>query len=505
MKSYNSLVGVSRCNRGGFVVRMLVIFTVIVAILGLGGYFIWAGMASAVKKAPPEMADVVQERFVHEIVDRGSVDSEGSPEVMVEVESAGELKIKFIAPEGTSVQKGDVLVELNTATLLENVTKQQLEVNKSQAALVKAQSDLTTAELTLKEYEDGKFPESRQTILNKMFTAEEALRTAEENKRFNVRLLQRGYTTETEVEQNETAIRKAKLDYDAAVNELAVLDRYTFEKTVVQYKSSIETAKAEQKSAEENLRLDQERLEHLQKQLDLCTIRSPEAGQVVYFVDRWDDTVLKEGASVYSRQKLIKLPDVSKMQVKGVVNEANIRLVKPGQPATIRLEAFPDRIFQGSVDKVNEYPEPAWGSNNSMTKEYGTSIKIVDPPTEIKPGLTAKITITVRVIEDAVIIPIQSVFEHGGKTYALSYDDGVWDKIEVKTGPTNEKVVVIEEGLKQGQKVVLGAWQYRDMVDLPPIVKKEGENENGNGRKPPKGPKEDQENAPPPAVAETSA
>jgi hypothetical protein len=119
----------------------------------------------------------------------------------------------------------------------------------------------------------------------------------------------------------------------------------------------------------------------------------------------------------------------------------------------------------------------------SMSKEYMTTIMILDPPEGIKPGLTAEAKIAVNEISDALLVPVQSVFSHGGKTYSLIFRDNKWDKVEVKIGPSNDKEVVIQEGLKEGEPVVLGAWSHRENVDLPKI----NEEENGKGGSNPEG------------------
>ena len=270
-------------------------------------------------------------------------------------------------------------------------------------------------------------------------------------------------------------ITKAELEFETATLKMKVLTTLTKEKNVIQYEADIAKAKAKKESDEISLALEEGRQEHLQTQLANCKILAPQDGQVIYYMTRWggEEDLIKEGKKVYERQILLRLPDISQMQVKGLVNEANIRLLKVGQTATIRLEAFPNRVFSGIVRDVNDYPEPSHWMGGSMSKEYMTTILMLDPPQGIKPGLTAEAKITVDEINNALILPVQAVFEHGGKTYAISYNEGQWAKIEVKTGPTNDREVVILEGLEAGDSVVLGAWTHRDKVDLPKLTKEE--------------------------------
>lgn len=467
---------IKQVRRNGKILKTLFFLLILLSIFAAAGYAGWKRLQVTVKVDPPQLVSVKKETFIHEILERGSVDSAKNIEIRCQVESAGGLTIISVVPEGTIVKEGDLLVELDSSTLRENVTKQRIAVLASQSKLAQSEAEFKTAELTLKEYTEGKYEEEKKNIQNEKFAAAESVRTQEDNLAYYKRLLERGYVTDSKVESDLIELEKAKNNLDIADLKLDVLDKYTKEKNIVQYEADIATADAKVKSDKESLKLDQERLEHLETQHKLCRILAPQDGQVIYYLPRWggDEDLIKEGKKVFERQILLRLPDPSQMQVKGLVNEANIRLVKVGQTATIRLEAFPNQVFNGVVRVVNDYPEPGNWMGGSMSKEYMTTIMILDPPEGIKPGLTAEAKILVNEVSDALILPVQAVFAHGGKTYVLTFDSGKWDKIEVKTGPTNDKEVIILEGLNEGDQVVLGAWSHREKVDLPKLRSEDG-------------------------------
>lgn len=457
---------------------LLVLLSLIVGSVAFG----WNRLKVSVKADPPQMVTVRKDTFIHEILERGSVDSAKNIEIRCQVESAGGLTIISVVPEGTIVKQGDLLVELDSSTLRENVTKQQITVLASQSKFAESEAELKTAKLTYKEYLEGKLKEEEKTIENEIFTAQEDVRTKEDNLSYYKRLLERGYVTDSKVEADLIDLEKAQNALALAEIKLSVLRNITKEKNVVQYEADIAKANAKVESDKKSLELDQTRLEHLETQLDLCRILAPQDGQVIYYLPRWggDEDLIKEGKKVVERQILLRLPDPSQMQVRGLVNEANIRLVKVGQKATIRLEAFPNQVFNGIVRIVNDYPEPGNWMGGSMSKEYMTTVMILDPPEGIKPGLTAEARILVNEIQAALVLPVQAIFSYGGKAYALTYKEGKWDKVEVQSGPTNDKEVVILSGLSEGDEVVLGAWAHRDKVDLPKLRSEDG-NEDGKG------------------------
>ena len=460
--------------------KRLPFFLIVIALLVVGAYYGWGRLRETVKVEPPQLVAVRRDLFVHEILERGSVDSAQNTEIRCRVESAGGLTIMSVVDEGTLVKEGDLLVELESSTLRETIVKQRIAVLASSAKLEKSRASLKSAELTLKEYLEGSYLQQHKTVESEIFSAEEQVRTQEDNLAFSNRLLERGYVTPSKVAADEFELDKAILAREIAIQKKYVLETYTKEKNVLEYEADIVAAKAQVEADLETLQLDADRLEHYIEQEKRCTIYAPRDGQVVYYLPRYatDEDIIREGKRVLERQILLLLPDPSQMQVKGLVNEANIRLVKPGQKATIRLEAFSNSVFDGIVKLISDYPEPGSLYGGQMSKEYMTIITVLNPPEGIKTGLTAEARIVVNEIPNALLLPMQAVFVYGGKTYVVTYNDGKWGKIEIKTGPANDKEVVILEGLNEGDKVVLGAWAHRDKIDLPKL---ENEIDPNNG------------------------
>lgn len=384
------------------------------------------------------------------------------------------------------------------------------------------------------------------------------------------------------VEAEKFAVEDSKKKLQQAKTELAVLEKYTREKQVKQLEANIKTTEAKLKAEEHSYQLDLEKLADIEAQIEKCTIVSPDYGQIVYanVTDRrgGSEVIIEEGQTVRERQVIFRLPDPRRMQVKANINEASVAMVTTGMAATIRLDAFPDRVLHGEVEKVNEYPAPSSFFTGNV-KEYETTVRIFlnesgkpnstgpdqkiarrkiggpgalarangnpqgkipstgrlagkpqaepdgsagagpgdslalksapgaagtdgaeEPAAEpaakteaaeagavakpesperpaennsqvsLRPGMTAEVKIRVQTIPNVLQIPVQAIVEHGGRHYCLSYDRAAgWSKREVAIGPTNDKTVVIREGLKEGEKVVMGAANYRDRVKWPTV------------------------------------
>src|SRR5690606_5196005 len=106
-------------------------------------------------------------------------------------------------------------------------------------------------------------------------------------------------------------------------------------------------------------RIDIEKLKQVEQQIEKCTVRAPQEGEVTYANSRdlrdSDAVIIQEGVLIRERQPIVRLPDPQKMHVNAKVNESKIRLIKIGMPATIRFEALKGTELQGTVSKVFAY------------------------------------------------------------------------------------------------------------------------------------------------------
>jgi hypothetical protein len=208
----------------------------------------------------------------------------------------------------------------------------------------------------------------------------------------------------------------------------------------------------------------------IEDQIKKCIITAPEAGQVVYAnqigVRGQTDIIIQEGVRVRQYQTIIRLPDPKRMQVKTKVNESKIGLVRVGLPAKIRVDALANMEFDGEVVEVGEYPLPS-SFFNSNVKDYQVIVKINNPDEQLRAGLTAQVAILARRETNVLQVPVQAVFEHEGGFYCITVDkSGNLKPVKVDIAASNDRFVVIKQGLQEGQEVVLNVGAYREKVGL---------------------------------------
>jgi hypothetical protein len=118
------------------------------------------------------------------------------------------------------------------------------------------------------------------------------------------------------------------------------------------------------------------------------------------------------------------------------------------------------------VTKVSDFPMPtSWFSSN--VKEYATYVQIASPPPGMRPGMTAEVAIRVEQLPSALQVPVQAIVERAGKHFVLVENGRSLKSREVAIGSTNDKFVIIKDGLKDGEQVAVNPRSFLDSVELP--------------------------------------
>jgi len=132
------------------------------------------------------------------------------------------------------------------------------------------------------------------------------------------------------------------------------------------------------------------------------------------------------------------------------VSEIEIRKVKPGLDVEVRVDAFPDKLYKGKVSTVANIGEQL---ENSDTKVFEVMIKLDGSDQSLRPSMTTSNKVIINTFDDVLHVPIECV--HAG-TDRIPY---VYTKNRTRqivvTGESNDKNIIIEQGLKPNQPVYL--------------------------------------------------
>ena len=458
-----------------------VLIAVIVVTMLAGGGIWWAfGRGSGDDANAPMLTKVERGQYEHIVLEQGEIESSNNVEVRCQVKNrAGgnspATTILDVIPEGSPVKEGDWLITFDSSALENELTQQTILCKTSETLVIQAKAAYDTAVMSRKEYLEGTYEQERKTIENELFVAEENLKKAELSYDSIKRSVSRGLISTLQLQGEQFRVDAARKELELATKKLDVLDNYTKEKMLTQLNSDIEAAKIKWENEQASHTEELKKLQEIKDQIAACTMVAPQSGQVVYanVMSRRSDSefVVEPGASVRERQVLIRLPDPQNMQVSTDVNESQVNLVREGMDVSIRIDAIGDQMFRGVVTKVNKYAEPgSWWS--SSAKSYKTYIRIVDPPPQIRSGLTAEVRIHIEMKDDALKLPVQAIMEHKGQTFCLVKQADGYETRPVTIASTNDKFIAIDESIedapKENEQVVLESPQLHGPVSISP-------------------------------------
>ena len=292
-------------------------------------------------------------------------------------------------------------------------------------------------------------------------------------------LFDANYVSELELQGDELDKRSCEIQNKQAKVDLDLFKLYDFPKqaekllsdyyeagreldrTYAKARSQLAQARARLESAKARFDLQKDRLDKSKKQFEACIMKAPGTGLVVYgsSMDPYrrfrGQGIIAAGEQVYQRQTIISLPDTTEMMAEITVHESSVDKVKPGQKATIIMDAFPDQTFHGEVIKVSPLPDQQRGWLSPDVKVYTTQVSIDGTHDFLKPGMSARVTIFVDEVLDALVVPVQVVANRGGKKICFVVNNGRSEEREVKAGLFNDTLVQITDGLQPGEDVLL--------------------------------------------------
>jgi len=397
-------------------------------------------------------------RLLVTVTEDGNLESAKNVEVRCQVAGGG--TIIWIIADGSMVEEGQELVRLDQSVIEDQLNTQKINYEKARATKIQADEDYAAACISVKEYDEGTYLKDLQAAESQIKIAMENLRSAENTDTHTERMFRKGFVTALQLEADKFAVERAKLDLDAAQTSKKVLQDFTRPKTLKGLQATRDAAEARTRSEQAALNLEKDKLDRLQNQLKFSVIKAPQHGMVIYANEMSgrsrgfggnQNSTIEEGAVVRERQTLIRLPDLSKMQVKVTVHESKVELIHPGMPARITVQ---DRQWVGKVISVANQPEPGSFFSASV-KEYATIVSIEGDTTGLRPGMTADVEILISDLRDVLTVPVSAVVEQGGKFSTWVRDNSRLQRRPLLLGQTNDKVMEVKDGLKEGDEVIL--------------------------------------------------
>jgi multidrug efflux pump subunit AcrA (membrane-fusion protein) len=388
------------------------------------------------------------------VTEDGNVESASNVDVKCEIAGGG--TILWIVEDGKQVKKGDEIVRLDQSQLVDLFNAQKITYEKARAMKIQAEEDFEAAKIAVEEYAEGMFLKELQTLEAQITIAMENLRSAQNMLKHTEVMSRKGFATTLQLEADQFAVERSNLELDSAKTAKTVLEKYTKAKTIITLEAARDAAEARSRSETAATNLEKVRMDRLEAQLADCVINAPANGMAIWANQqggrrRQETPAIEEGALVREQQTIIRLPDLTKMQVKVTVHETKVDEIKPGLPATITIL---DRDLSGKVVAVANQPEAgSWYATD--VKEYSTTVSIDGEATGLKPGMTAEVEILIAEMRDVLMVPVQAVVEQRGDFYCWVQTGDGPERRPVVMGATNDTMIEIKDGVSDGDDVIL--------------------------------------------------
>lgn len=346
-----------------FFTKLKIAMTVLVLVgllgAGVGSAFLSyrAGAAEPPKEQPAPLHKAAPTQPVDRkrtVVERGSVKAALVSDLVWGLEDS---TIAWVQEDGARVKKGDRLVEVNDARLREQLRTHK--VTFDQAVSARAEAEASLARIRKENQLDARAGEVEVKLAK--------LRMKNTSKdRVEREIL------ELKVEQAQIKLERGKL------------------------RGQAREARARSELNARATALDREtvRKRDLESRLASCVLRAPHDGIAVHVAARTGRgrPVVAVGEPVCGGQVLIRVHGMERFLVVVHVHEAQVARVRIGQSASVRIDAFPDRVFAGKVKNVAKVPsQQKWLTAN--VKVYPVEVELTEHPPGLKPEMSGEVRI----------------------------------------------------------------------------------------------------------------
>ncbi len=357
---------------------------------------------------------------------------------------------------GDAVTTSQVLARLKETTLPQAVIAAQAELVSAQQSLddlyteaetarLKAQQDIMTYEQSVRDAQlqvDNYIIPSNQagmTITLALETMKQRLddaRTAFDKVKFYD-------STDQRREDQKDLLDQAQSDYNSAIKRL-------------EYEYELEVAQANLANAWKNF----EKYRNGPVPGDIEALKAKIAAAQATLNQAWieapfDGVITSSkplpGDQVTASKAAFRIDDLSEMYIDVNISEVDIQQIKAGQPVTITFDALKGKTYQGEVSQVAMI-----SSDSSSEVSFPVEIKVLNPDSEVRSGMTAEVQIVVARKDNVLMIPLQAVQVENGKQKVYVMRGGIATPVDVELGSSSDAYSELIKGdIKEGDEIVL--------------------------------------------------
>jgi len=308
----------------------------------------------------------------------------------------------------------------------------------------------------------------RQYMLNRLDDYKDSVIQAEagiKNKKANLDVAR---------EAHDQQLRIAKADRDKAKLDLQTMEvvsamdaerlKLAVEETEAHYNQLLkeipllkQSQTADLRNTEINRDTSQIELQKSTNNVEKMILKAPMDGLVVMQSIRrgMEYGQAAKGDQISSGQMFMQIVDPASMVVNANVNQVDAELLRIGQKARVRLDAYPGLELAAHVYSIGAVPVP--GRRPNFMRQIPIRLKLDEMNPQVVPDLTASADITLESAREATLVPLASIFQSGpaGKPFVFVQSPDGWMKREVELGLQNNVEGAVRSGVKKGEVVAV--------------------------------------------------
>jgi HlyD family secretion protein len=449
---------------------------------------------SAEHPAESNLLRLIPEDFRIEITATGRVESRKSR--IVQSDCRWRTSIIELVPEGTWVQEGDVVCELDRtdieaslrnweiplisarAALDASVQDELIQQSAGERAISQARFQLRKAANRLEEYAQGTWPVEVSGRERDVILCSQRMEQASSEFSHVEKLWSQGYASDRELAQagyerdlRQEALRRSEqgLAFADGIQHDREDLTLNFEKSNAErevLRAEISSSLAETTARmntlvqERRMKIYQRHREYAQKSLDACTLRAPASGQIIY-ANSWDDlsrgvTSIAPGAAIHFQQAVFEIPDQTRHKVKVSIHESLITCVHPGMPVTVQVEGYASEHIAGEISEISRYSRPR-NYFSPEVRDYTVSVILLPTPEQqscLRLNMDASVTLTMVEKKQTLTVPSESVVGAVGLNFVWKLDGTRIVPQAVQLGEANDDHVCVVSGLSADDQIV---------------------------------------------------
>lgn len=394
--------------------RRIVLAISAIVILLVAGRVIWAVLREPTGCRRTERGDLVIGVEVTGTL--RAVDSSvlGPPQVR----DVWQFKIAMMADEGTEVKTGQPVIAFDASELQQRLQTKLADLDSARTEVEKKKVDIAVTvandRLALAEVE--------ARLRKASLIADQPFGLRANNEIAKARL-------DLELAGLEVGLVKRRIDATrrAGDEELGVL-----EATLAQVESEVK---------------------QIQDGIGRMQRTAPRDGIVIH-VANWRNEKKKVGDSCWVAERVVEIPDLSRMEADGEVEEAEAGRIREGQAVSLHLDAHPDHEYRAVVESISRAVQEKSWRNPLKIVHLTLSLEETDPE-RMRPGMRVRGEVEVDRHDDVVLIPVEAVFRDKGLTVAYSRGMTGWRSVPLVLGDRNSDQVEVIAGLEPGDLVSL--------------------------------------------------